>query len=79
MLLIMGSQTEALEPSISGVVFSLLHQSATVALAPLRPGHNYRLDKKAAAATHDPGQPGVAEQPLCPSAALQENQVDGKL
>lgn len=29
--------------------------------------------------TYNPGQPGVAEQPLCLSVALQENQTDGKL
>lgn len=60
-LLIVGGQTETLEPSTSGVTFGLLHQSAAIALASLRLGHNYWLDKKAAAVTHDPRQPGVAE------------------
>lgn len=78
-LLVMGGQAQALEPSAFGIALSLLHQSPTVSLTPLRLGHHHRLHKQAAAVTYDPRQPGVAQQPLCLFVALQENQADGEL
>lgn len=78
-LLIMGGQAQALEPSAFGIALNLLHQSPAVAFTSLHLGHNHRLNKQAAAVTYDPGQPCVAEQPLCLSVALQEHQADGEL
>jgi len=77
-LLIAGRQAQAREPSAPGVALGLLHQGPAVALPSLRVRHHHRLHKQAAAATHDPGQPGVAEQPLRLSVAPQENQADGE-
>lgn len=79
MLLIVGCQAKALEPSASGVALSLLHQSPAVAFTSLCLGHHHRLYEQAAAVTYDPGEPGVAKQTLCPSVALQENEADGEL
>lgn len=78
-LLVVGGQAQALEPSAFGVALSLLHQSPAVALPSLRLGHNHRLNKQAVTVTYDLGQPGVAEQPLRLPVALQENQADGEL
>lgn len=78
-LLIVCGQTQALEPSAFGVALGLLHQSPAVASPSDRLGHHHGLDKQAAAVTYDPGQPGVAEQPLRLSVALQKKQADGEL
>lgn len=79
MLLVVGGQAQALEPPALGVALGLLHQSPAVALAPLRPGHDHRLDEQAAAVAYDPGQPGVAQQPLRLPVAAQEDEADGEL
>lgn len=79
MLLIVGRQAQALDPSAFGVALRLVHQSPAVALPSLRLGHHHRLHEQAAAVTYDLGQAGVAQQPLRLSAALQENQADGEL
>lgn len=78
-LLIVGGQAKALESSAFGIALNLLHQSPAIAFSPLCLGHNHRLDEQAAGVTYDPGQTGVAEEPLCLFVALQENQADGEL
>lgn len=78
-LLVVGGQTHTLEPSASGVALNLLHQSPAVALPSFRLGHDHRLDEQAAAVTYDPGQPGMAEQPLRVPVAPQEDQTDREL
>lgn len=78
-LLVVGGQAQTLEASSLSIALSLLHQSPAIALPPLLLGHNHRLHKQAAAVSHDPGEPGMAEEPLLrPSGALQENQADRK-
>lgn len=78
-LFIVGGQAQALESSAFGVALNLFHQSPAIALPSLRPGHNHRLDEQAAVVTYHPGEACVADQPLCLSVALQENQADGEL
>lgn len=78
-LLVVRGQAQPLEASAFSVALSLLHQSPAIALSPLLLGHNHRLHKQAGAVSHDPGEPGVAEEPLLrPPGALQEYQADRK-
>lgn len=78
-LLVVRGQAQALKPSVSSVAFGLFHQSPAVASSTLGSGDNNGFYKQTAAVTHDPGQPGVAEQPIALWAHLQENQADGEL
>lgn len=78
-LLVVGGEAQASEPPAFGVALRLLHQRPAVAPPPLPLGHDHRLDKQAAAKSHDPGQTHVAQEPLRPSVSLQQNQTDGEL
>lgn len=78
-LLVVSGQAHAREPSAFGVALRLLHQSPAVAPPSLGAGHHHRLHEQAAGVTHDPGQPGVAEQPLRLPEAAQEHQADGEV
>lgn len=78
-LLIVGGQAQALIPSAFGIALSLLHQNPAISFPSLLLGHHHWFDEQTAAMTYNLGDPNVAEQPLCLSVALQENQGDGEL
>lgn len=78
-LLVVRGQAQAREAAAPSVALGLQHQRAAVTPPALRPRHHNRFHKEAAAVPHHPGQAGVADQLLCPSASPQQRQGDREL